>query len=476
MMKRIKKYVGKPMVFSIALLYFGIAIFVGCENDDDGPSWLENGEEFSGGAASVFDESVNAFGNPAPNLQGDRDLIFITGNSFFNVNWVTAPASTEDLDGLGPLFNARSCSSCHFKDGRGTPPISPGDPIVSILFRLSVPGVDENGGSIPVPKYGTQLSNHAILNLPEEGTVDISYQEITGQYPDGESYSLRKPIYEFKDLQYGPMPSNILVSPRVAPHMVGLGLLEAIDEETILSFEDPDDLDQDGISGKANYVWDIQKQQKSLGRFGWKANQPNVKQQTAGAFVGDIGITSSIFPEETCTPEQEVCQSGSTGGSPELTEEILDKVSFYSATLAVPKRRNWKDSMVLRGKQLFFESNCTGCHKAKITTGTDASIPEFSDQVIRPYTDLLLHDMGEELADNRPDFEANGNEWRTPPLWGIGLIQTVNGHTNLLHDGRARNFEEAILWHGGEAERSKQAYMQLNKNDREAVIKFLESL
>lgn len=464
------------LIIPVFLVYIFCVATVGCDQDDEGVfSLLEEGEEFSGGAATVFDESVNAFGNPAPNLQGDGDLVFITGNSFFNRNWVTSPASTEDLDGLGPLFNSRSCSGCHFKDGRGRPP-SPGEPLVSMLFRLSRPGKSENGGPVPVPDYGLQLGTRAILGVPVEGTADISYQEIPGQYTDGQAYSLRKPEYEFTDLGYGPIGTDVLFSPRVAPHMVGLGLLEAVDDATILSFEDPQDVDQDGISGRVNRVWDIENNEVNIGRFGWKANQPNLRQQTAGAFVGDIGITSSIFPEENCSINQTDCQNALSGGEPELKASILDKVTFYSSTLAVPKRRDWDDPVVLRGKQLFFESNCTGCHIPKIKTGNSGDIPEFHQQVIRPYTDLLLHDMGEELADGRTDFEASGSEWRTPPLWGIGLVETVNDHTNFLHDGRARNLEEAILWHGGEAESSKQAFLNMQRTDREALIRFLESL
>ena len=456
-------------------IYLICIIMTACEQDDEGVGLLEKGEEFSGGAATVFDESVNAFGNPAPNLLGDGDLLFITGNSFFNRNWVTSPASTEDLDGLGPLFNSRSCSGCHFKDGKGRPP-APGEPLVSMLFRLSKPGKSVHGGPVADPNYGLQLADRAILGVPREGTVNITYEEIPGKFADGQSYSLRKPHYEFTELGYGPLEEDVLFSPRVAPHMVGLGLLEAIDEATILGFEDPQDTNGDGISGRANSVWDAAANKVSIGRFGWKANQPNLRQQTAGAFVGDIGITSSLFPQENCSSNQTDCQNAFNEGKPELKESIFDKVTFYSSTLAVPKRRLWDDPVVLRGKQLFFESNCTGCHIPKVTTGNSGNIPEFYQQQIRPYTDLLLHDMGDALSDGRPDFEASGNEWRTPPLWGIGLIETVNGHTNFLHDGRARNLEEAVLWHGGEAENSKQAYLNLNKADREALIKFLESL
>ncbi len=460
------------------ILFLSITFMQGCSGNDDDPlaGIFEEGEQFSGGETTVFDVSVNAFGNAAPNLIGDKDLFFVSGNSIFNVNWVTAPASTEDLDGLGPVFNARSCSACHFKDGRGQPPPLPGEDALSLIIQLSVPGAGPNNAPIPEPNYGGQLNNRAILGVPVEGKLQISWQEIPGNYPDGTAYSLRKAILEITELGYGPMAGNTLMSPRVAPHMVGMGLLEAIDESTLLALADPEDSDSDGISGRINQVWDVTLQQLRPGRFGWKANKPSVLQQVTGAFHGDIGISSSVFPDQPCADSQADCNEAADGGQPELTDRLLDRVVLYSSALAVPRRRNWDDPDVLRGKQLFIQANCTGCHTPKITTGTHPDFPEFSDQTIRPYTDLLLHDMGEGLADGRPDFEATGNEWRTPPLWGIGLVQTVNGHTNFLHDGRARNLEEAILWHAGEAAQSKEAYMNFNQTDRQKLITFLNSL
>lgn len=471
-----KKLTKSYLLFLTSILYLSVFVLQSCE-DEDNPLMgiLEEGEEYSGGATTVFDISVNAFGNAAPNLEGEKDLHFVSGNAIFNRNWVTAPASTEDLDGLGPTFNARSCSSCHFKDGRGFPP-NANEPALSLLMRLSLPGIGENNAPIPDPNYGGQFNNRSILGVPDEGDLLVEWKIIEGNYPDGTTYSLREPNYKFQDLGYGDFPSNILMSPRVAPVMIGMGLLEAIDETTLLGFADPNDVDGDGISGKANTVWDVENTVFKIGRFGWKANQPSIRQQVTAAFVNDIGITSSVFPSEACASNQGDCQGSTAGGTPELREELLERVILYSQALAVPGRRDWTDDAVLRGKQLFSEANCDACHIPKITTGTHPDFPEFSHQTIRPYTDLLVHDMGAGLADGRPDFDADGNEWRTPPLWGIGLVQTVNGHTNFLHDGRARNLEEAILWHGGEAEKSKETFMNFSKEDREKVIQFLNSL
>ena len=258
--------------------------------------------------------------------------------------------------------------------------------------------------------------------------------------------------------------------------VIGLGLLEAIPEETLKAWADPDDADQDGISGRINYVDNVLTGELSVGRFGWKSNQPTLRQQSASAFFGDIGITSPMFPEENRSSHQPEAMQAVSGGQPELSKEFLDKLTFYVQTLAVPARRNLDDPMVIRGEQVFKQANCTACHKPEVITGVHDEVEALSLQKIRPYTNLLLHDMGPGLADHRPDFQANGREWRTPPLWGIGLVKTVNKHTFFLHDGRARNLMEAILWHGGEAEASKEYVRQLPKADREALIAFLESL
>lgn len=438
-------------------------------------SGAEPGEELSGGDTTVFDTTRNAFSFSARNLVGERRDPFFIGNAVFNRSWVTAPASVEGFDGLGPVYNAVSCSACHFKDGRGRPP-APGEPIISLLFRLSVPGSGETGEPLPEPAYGGQLNPYGVLGVPGEAMPVIEYEELPGTYDDGEPFSLRRPRYRFEQLAHGPLAPETMVSPRVAPAMIGLGLLESVPEEVILQRADPDDADGDGISGRPNYVWTVRTQRRSLGRFGWKANQPTVEQQVAGAYLGDLGITSPLFPTEGCTASQPECANAPSGGSPELDEDKLREVAFYSQLLAVPGRRDWEEPTVLRGKSLFGAAGCASCHTPQLTTGNRPEFPELSDQVIRPYTDLLLHDMGEELADNRPDFDANGKEWRTAPLWGVGLVQTVNRHTEFLHDGRARNLAEAVLWHGGEAAASRDAFKAMPKADREALLAFLESL
>lgn len=461
---------------TILLLTLLAITAISCTKEDVfySPLIAEENEAFSGGETTIFDISVNAFGFQAPNLVGDNSLFFFTGNSLFNQNWVTAPASTTARDGLGPFFNARACSSCHFKDGRGRAPEFDGETSHGLLLRLSIPGTDVNGGNNPDPIYGDQLQDQSVQNATTEAGFTISYSDKVINYTDGTSVTLRKPQYNITDLAYGNTASNLQISPRIAQQMVGLGLLEAVPESTLLSFADENDTNNDGISGKPNYVWNVETQSISIGRFGWKANQPKIKQQISAAFAGDLGITSTLFPEENC-PDGVDCSSFANGGAPEISDENIDKVTLYSSTLAVPGRRNYDDETILEGKKLFIDSKCTSCHITKMTTGSH-EIPALEYQEIRPYTDLLLHDMGTDLADNTPDFNATGNEWRTPPLWGVGLIETVNGHTNLLHDGRARTIEEAILWHGGEAENAKTVFINLNATERNKIINFIKSL
>lgn len=458
-------------------LFLGLLCMLHACKPEEESFWeyLDPSEELSGGGASVHDASPLAFSKSIDGLTGDDALLFFVGNSFFNQNWVTAPASTTARDGLGPFFNSRSCSGCHFKDGRGRAPEYSGEVSSGLLIRLSTPGMGPHGEPLPHPAYGGQLHDQAIVGVPAEGDFSISYSTVSGQYDDGTSYSLREPNYQLNFTGYGGA-GGVMFSPRVANQMIGLGLLEALSESTILERADAGDADGDGVSGRPNYVWNSLTQTTQLGRFGWKANQPNLLLQAAGAFLGDMGITSFVNPSENCTSPQNDCQNAPNGGQPEIEDDDLRKVELYCRTLAVPVRRNHNAPEVLKGKELFFSIGCESCHRSKMVTGNHPDVSALSGQTIFPYTDMLLHDMGEGLADNRPDFLADGNEWRTPPLWGIGLFQTVNGHTNYMHDGRARNLEEAILWHGGEAENSVNKFKALSSAQRNDIITFLNSL
>jgi len=433
-------------------------------------------EEYSAGHGTVFDETSFAFSQPLRTLERDHRNAFFVGNSLFSQNWVQAPASTEGRDGVGPLFNSRACSGCHFHDGRGTPP-EPGEDMLSMLLRLGIPGSAEDGGPLPEPNYGDQLQPFALTDVPGEGRVVVTYEEVPGSYGDGEPYALRVPSYAFEDLAYGPLAEDLLLSPRVGPAVIGLGLLEAIAEADLLALADPEDADGDAISGRPNYPTDPRTGLARLGRFGWKANQVDMVSQNSGAFLGDLGITSSVHPLQNCTSVQVECMASLSGGEPELADEHLDFVNVYTRTIAVPARRNVGDPTVLQGRERFREFGCAACHVPSFVTSDEGpEIPELHGELIWPYTDLLLHDMGEGLADGRPDYDATGQEWRTPPLWGLGLIPTVSGHFNLLHDGRARGIAEAILWHGGEAEGAKEAFRLADATDRAALVAFLESM
>jgi len=423
----------------------------------------------------VFDDTSTAFTDSIPSLSAVERRAFAVGNSFFNDNWVTAPSSTEGRDGLGPIFNAQSCSTCHFHDGRAEPPADADDPERGLLFRLSVPG-DGGQGHIPEPNYGDQLQDRAIDDVPPEGRVRITYDEVPGELADGTEYTLLAPSYEIVEVSGAPLSPDVLVSPRIAPSVFGVGLLEAVPEASIRANADPDDADGDGVSGRVNTVWHATRAQRVLGRFGWKASVPSVEPQNAGAFAGDIGITNSLFPEQPCTQSQPECAAAADGGDPELDDLKLDRVTFYRRTLAVPARRHVGNEKVREGEALFRSLGCSSCHLPTFETGRVDDVLALSRQTIHPYSDMLLHDMGAGLADGRPDQDATGREWRTPPLWGIGLQSTVSGHTRFLHDGRARNLEEAVLWHGGEAEAAREAYARLDRDQREALLAYLRSL
>jgi len=421
--------------------------------DLDPYEWLPGGD-----TTNTVLLGPNAFLRPAANLTDEHEQDFYSGNSFFNQAWVEAPASTDARDGLGPLFNARSCSGCHFRDGRASPPEDGQAPFIGLLLRISVPGADR---PVPDPVYGEQLQDIGVEGVPPEASPSVQWEEVDG---------LLHPTYTLAEPAWGPLSEDLMVSPRVAPHMVGLGLLEAVPEERLYELADPDDSDGDGISGR------IQMDEEGrIGRFGWKAEAATIEAQAAGAFSGDMGLTSRVIPTDDCTIEQPECLEQTTGGEPEVTDDIFDLVVLYSRAVAVPVRRQADDGEVLRGKQVFHDIGCASCHTPSHTTGA-AALPEFEDQLIWPYTDLLLHDMGPGLADERPVGEASGQEWRTPPLWGVGLFDEVNGHTRYLHDGRARSIEEAILWHDGEAGDSREAYQALEVDDQQSLITFVEDL
>jgi CxxC motif-containing protein (DUF1111 family) len=434
---------------------------------------LTTGAAFADDSVTTEAEGRDAFSQPFFGLDAGERERFANGRSLFRQAWVIAPSRDERVDGLGPLYNRLTCISCHPKNGRGQAPEGPESRMQAMLVRLSVAGTDSHGGPRPHPQYGDQLNEDGIPGVSGEGWARVSWDEQEVSLGDGERIRLRKPRISFHNLAYGAL-EPVLVSPRVGPPVYGLGLLDAVSDETLLALSaEPK---PDGVRGRVNRVWSVQHMNPEAGRFGHKANMPDLRQQIAGAMIGDLGITSSMFPRQNCSGAQATCQHAVDGGKPELTDTQLDDLSFYLAHLAAPAPRNVNHEDVRLGKALFAALGCAVCHRPQLVTGTSPHYPRVSERTIEPYTDLLIHDMGEGLADGRPDYLAGGREWRTPPLWGIGLTEVVGEHTFYLHDGRARNLTEAILWHGGEAEPARNRFAALGRQARELLLAFLNSL
>ena len=433
-----------------------------------------------GGDTTVVTHGPRAFRSIAPNADNDLVFDFLFGQRMFDVVWDDAVISPA-LDGLGPTYNRTACRECHEGNGRGQPPENVGAEMKSILVRLSVPGTDQHGGPKPVPNYGDQLQDRSVQGVRAEGKAIMEWEEIEGEYGDGTPYSLRKPTIKFLGLRDGEMPDDVMTSARVAAQVLGLGLLQSIPEENLYALADPDDANGDGISGRVNVAWDAVNEKMATGRFGWKANVPTIHHQSAGAALGDMGMTTALFQENLCEPIQTDCiEMAATRaaqiGTPEIVPELFDPIVLYLKHVGVPRQRDADSPAVKRGEQLFRGIGCVGCHMPTQVTDENAEYPALRNQVFHPFTDLLLHDMGEGLADGRPDFEASGSEWRTAPLWGIGMVHDVGEFNFYLNDGRARSLSEAILWHGGEAENPREVFRNLAKDQRDDILAFLNSL
>lgn len=430
-----------------------------------------------GGDLTHFMFGTRSYSQPAPNLPWQLETAFNDGDGLFARPFKAPEKAAYGVEGygLGPYYNNISCESCHRRDGV-TDPHQPGS---SLLVRLSVPGVGSYGGPNPHPVYGGQFEDRAVPGVLPQGRVELGWSETPGTYPDGPSYSLRRPSIELRDLAYGPLGQDAMLSLRLPPPVFGMGLLEAIPDETLLAWAAENGRTGGPVRGHPNRVWDPVNRRMAIGRFGRKAEEASVLSQTAGAAINDMGVTSWIYPEQTCTAAQTACRTALPSGPPEKPEfetEKLDNVVTYMQLLGVPGRDHLNDPGIQRGEALFGQIGCSACHRIEAVTGGDHPIRRLRNQTIHPYTDLLLHDMGDGLADNRPSFEASGLEWRTPPLWGLGLRERVNGHQLFLHDGRARGAEEAILWHGGEADAAATAFRNLTAEDRAAIIRFLKTL
>jgi CxxC motif-containing protein (DUF1111 family) len=428
----------------------------------------------SGGGFTVADESSRAYSLPGPGLTGPQLEQFTRGREEFNQRWVVL-LSIGGKWGRGPTSNAEVCTDCHINNGRGHAPESDKEPLASMIVRLSIPGQDEHGGPLAHPRYGDQLQNQGELGtVPAEGDAAIAWEDREEQLADGSVVTLRKPKLRFSGLAFGALGPDTMMSARISPPVFGTGLLDAVTLETLQQIAKRQR--QLGFNGRLNYVWDAQKQAMAPGRFGWKANQPSLRQQAASSFLNELGVTTSLFQRENCPEIQTACRKRALGRVPEQPDRAFDALLFYLRALGVPARRSVDAPVTLYGERLFASAQCAVCHVPNMQTGEYSPLTPIGHQIIHPYTDLLVHDMGEGLSDGRPDYLAGPRDWRTPPLWGIGLTEKVNGNAALLHDGRARDLTEAILWHGGEAEHSREAFRAMPRSDRAALLAFLRSL
>jgi len=491
------KFIDKTMikVISSTLIFFGL--LMGC-SEHSAPKF--QAEELApGGQMTVKELKGLSYIYPGDNISSMEKLNFWSGFSFFRDPWVIAPASTTSRDGLGPLFSTRSCIACHDAGSRG-PLSSAGESLpISLVIKFGKKDnyLAQSELSFSDPSYGDQLQprglpiKHPVMDkkVVGEASLNLTYSIIEGSFADGTPYQLRKPHYQLTNLAYGELASHIGLTPRFAPNIYGTGLLDAIKQDDLLALEDVDDNDNDGISAKYNRVVDVATQEVKIGRFGLKANHPNLAQQVAAAFRNDIGITNHLFPSESCTAKQLRCKQVATLTTPkasitvtgrehelEINERLFNLVVTFNQLIGVPPARNLQNPITQSGRALFYRVGCSQCHQPSYQTDQAYPIKALANQTIWPYTDLALHDMGEGLADGVIDNKATGREWRTAPLWGIGLQQKNTNRSEFLHDGRARSISEAILWHGGEAKTAQQKYLQLTKVERDALHVFIQSI
>lgn len=454
------------LILSIALMLG----FAGCRHQryDDGGLIAESVDSlaYAGGAMTNFQSGAEAYQTLTAGFSPAADSGRILFESSFTSDALSA------FHGLGPTYNQTSCISCHPGLGRAHPPQSELDPGSGLLLRLSLAGSNEHGGPLGVPEYGTQLQTNAIAGAYPEGILIYTLSNVFENYPDGQPYVLHQPAHTIVN-PHAPLGNDVLQSLRLGSPVYGGGLLELIPESEILERYDETDADANYISGRVNQCWDPVSQTMRMGRFGWKAAAADIRHQTAMALAEDMGVNTAIyFPEDVSQGQSNVV--GATGESIQPAS-LAEQLHEYLRRITVPAIRNTSDPLFARGRALFYSIGCENCHRETLHTGT-SDIAALSNQTIHPYSDMLIHDMGEVLSDNRPDYAASTNEWRTPPLWGIGLSFIVNPDATFLHDGRATTIEEAILWHGGEAHWSKEDFKQLSAEDRAAILFFLNSL
>ncbi len=420
---------------------------------------------------SALQAGCKIYTMPEKNLNYDEQDNFMLGKSFFRIPWVEAPSATTARDGLGPLFNANTCSTCHIGNGRGYGRDSQGQLDRSVIVKLHDTNPKKQNskalnvdGVIKDKVYGGQIQVTGIFGVPKEARVELENKEYIVVYPDQRRVILQKPKVTFKDLGYGALQKSTKHSLRFAPTLVGMGHISRIPDKDILAFADPNDKNKDGISGRANYAYSYLFKKKALGKFNWKASNVKLVDQVATAFHDDMGISNPLLSSLPCTKSQKECLNAPKPRHKlDLPAERLSAVNFYTGHLRIPPQKVKNKT----GEALFHNVGCASCHVMahKAPTGQ------------YPYSDFLLHDMGEDLSDGRSEFEASGSEWRTQPLWGLKYAKRVlKQEPRYLHDGRARSLEEAILWHEGEALKAKLSFMNLSFKERQSLIQFLKEL
>ena len=402
--------------------------------------------------------------SPAQHLNPEEQLRFFSGFSFFRTPWISAPASTTARDGLGPLFNAHSCEACHINGGRGPSLMDAPARVGTVIATSEI----INGVGVPHSITGVQLDTRATYTNGREGIATISYTELAPQQIGKRAVALRQPSIQVDwNIQLEKKPT---LTARVAPPLIGMGLLEYITVSRLESLEDAKDLNQDGISGRINWIESKQSASKMAGRFGWKANHATLESQVGTALRNDLGITNHLFPEQPCTATQNTCLNQAHGNGPvgehEISEELFEYLVYFTRYIPPPAAAEATEK-VIKGQEHFEAVGCAACHTPSHQTPAGT---------IWPYTDMLLHDMGEALAEPMSQGDAAGSEWRTPPLWGVGTMKKVSGHTSLLHDGRARDVLEAILWHAGEANGSRQKFVDLSTQQKRELLAFIKAL
>ncbi|MEJ6122918.1 hypothetical protein MT390_13705 [Vibrio sp. 2-Bac 85] len=403
----------------------------------------------TGGVATVEYQENNGFLQFIPDLDIQEYNGASQGRELFIATWGPAPGARDLLDGYGPLAITDSCANCHESSSRAESLKSDGSTGNGILFRLR--DIEGNVDSM----LGAQLQTYSADGVPE-GSVSWS---------EGSSNEI---LFHLND-NVNALDEGIVLAPRLSPQLIGMGLLDLVPESVILEYQDINDTDMNGISGRAN------QQQQCIGRFGWKAIHCSLDGQIVGALQQDMGLTSTLNPAEPCSDNQGICNIYPSGGDPEVSDKSVQDINDFLTILAVPERRINNHETFLAGRALFNSTGCNACHRETLSTGEVERFPILSNQTFYPYTDLLLHNMGPELSDGAKESGAEADEWRTPPLWGLGLIEG-DEKSRFLHDGRALTIEQAILWHGGESESAKETYSQLTNDEKDALLAFLRAI